>query len=142
MVVKNERGKKPLYVFLSHAQADKDLALNLRAAFEQHTYVRVFTTDKLSAGEGWVSQLKAALSSCDLFIILITPNAVKSSWVLQELGAAWGLKKPILGVYNDVWDSAHLPVALNEEQLVSMKFLEHAGAIESLLRRYEEMSAA
>ncbi len=134
--------KTSLHVFLSYAEEDKDSANYLRSVLQQRSNVHVFTTDKLSAGENWIAQLKTALSSCDLFVILVTPNAVKSSWVLQELGAAWGLNKSILGIYSDRWDVAYLPVALDEEQLVDIKFLEHPEAIDYLLRRYEAMSAA
>ncbi len=130
-----EQSKPSPKVYLSYVNADKEYVHELRWA-----YFDIFSADQLSAGGDWVSQLKSELSSCDIFIVLLTPNSVESSWVLQEIGAAWGLKKPIFVVYTDKRLVTRIPVSLNEEQLFDIKDIEHLRF--AVLQCYEEEIAA
>jgi hypothetical protein len=38
------------------------------------------------------------LVAADVVVAILTPAALRSSWVLQEMGADWGLRKPIIPV--------------------------------------------
>jgi hypothetical protein len=69
--------------------------------------------------------------------VLLSPQALESKWVLHELGAAWGLKKPIVSVVTHPEVAAKIPVALSEVQLVDIKDLETPEAINQILERYE-----
>jgi hypothetical protein len=135
---KKEKGKPTLRVFFSYAAADRAYAAKLRSLLSQRPNLRIFTTDILSAGENWESRLKSELSECDIFVVLLSPHSLESKWVLHELGAAWGLQKPIIPVVTDPEVFAKLPVALSEVQLVDIKNLDSPEAVNQIFERYEE----
>ncbi|HEY0545232.1 MAG TPA: toll/interleukin-1 receptor domain-containing protein [Pyrinomonadaceae bacterium] len=121
-------------IFLSYAPEDMEYVHELNSALVVIPDVQISSTDKLSAGENWLPKLKAELSSCDIFIVLVTPNSVESSWVLQELGAAWGLRKQIFAVYTDPRLISRLPVSLNQKQLVDIENIEKVEFVTSILK--------
>ncbi|MBV9956897.1 MAG: toll/interleukin-1 receptor domain-containing protein [Acidobacteria bacterium] len=128
-----EKDKTSPKIFLSYAAQDVEFVHELRWALAAAPDLQIFSTDKLSAGEDWVSRLKSELSSSDIFIMILTPNSVESPWVLQELGAAWGLKKSIFIVYTDVRLVSRLPVSLNQEQLVDIKNIQNLEFFTTIL---------
>jgi len=136
---KKEKGKPALRIFLSHDAADSAYARKLsRSLLSQRPNLRIFTPETLSAGEDWQSKLKDELFQCDIFMVLLSPNSVYSPWVLKELGAAWGLEKPIIPVVTHPEMLARIPVKLGKVQLVDIKDLENPEAINQILERYEE----
>jgi hypothetical protein len=128
-------------VFLSYAAVDSDYASRLHHLLSQQANVRVFTTDTLSAGENWIPKLRRALAECDVFIVLLSPNSVGSKWVLYELGAAWGLKKPIIPVVIHADAYANVPLVLRDIPLVDIKDLENPESTSQILKRYEQNAA-
>ena len=85
-------------VFLSYSSADKDEA---RVILEMLTseQMTVFLSEKsIEAGAVWEGTIREALRKCYSFLILITPNSLRSEWVSTEWGAAWILEKQILPV--------------------------------------------
>src|SRR5438067_6824935 len=115
---KEDKNKTRLRVFFSYAAADSASAHRLRSLLSQHPNLQVFTTDILSAGEDWVSHLKSELSACDLFVVLLSPNSLESNWVLSEIGAAWGLDKPIIPVVTNKEILSNIPFPVSQFQLV------------------------
>ncbi|MGA9995813.1 MAG: toll/interleukin-1 receptor domain-containing protein [Pyrinomonadaceae bacterium] len=128
-------------IFLSYASVDKACATLLRKLLAHQPNLRIFTNDSLSAGENWESKLKSELTSCDLFVVLVSPASVESDWVLHELGAAWGLGKPIVAVTTHPEVSSKIPVALSEIRLIDIKDIENPDVINQILE-YSKKSDA
>lgn len=120
-------------IFLSYAPVDKACALPLLNFLTHQCGLRVFTNDSLSAGEDWMSKLKSELTSCDFFMVLLSPTSVESNWVLHELGAAWGLGKPIVAVTTHPEISSKIPVALSEIMMVDIKDFENPEVVNLIL---------
>jgi hypothetical protein len=124
-------------IFISHTPKDAEYAAKLRNLLSARRDVRLLSTDTLSAGENWRAELRDALVNTDLFVVILSPDSLASPWVLQELGSAWTLGKPILAVVAGTKVPMKLPVALDEHQFVSIRdfrkpedfdrWLEHAG---------------
>src|SRR5215467_14258331 len=106
-------------VFVSYAQQDRALAEELFRALRPLS-VRVWSDDQLSAGENWSDVLRSRLRDSQYFVLLLTPKTLESSWVLQELGAAWALGKRIIPVVTDRRLLARLPIDLAEAQAVNV----------------------
>ncbi len=136
-----EEKKSNLRVFLSYAASDAAQALRIRSVLLKQPDIKIFTTDTLSAGENWIPKLRRALLESDLFIVLLSPNAVESKWVLYELGAAWGLNKPIIPVVTQLEMSGKVPLVLRDVPLLSIEDLENSSAVNQILERYEEAAA-
>lgn len=103
---RNSPGER-IRVFISHSHEDRNLAKNMvdllaRALKIGPDEIRCTSVPgcDLSGGDPSAEVLKKNLQDCDIVIGLITPKSLTSSFVLFELGAAWGLSKrliPFLG---------------------------------------------
>jgi hypothetical protein len=109
----------PTKVFVSHAQADQSLAEDIRRALRS-MHVEVWSDDQLTAGENWSDVLRGRLRDSQYFLLLLTPRSVESSWVLQELGAAWALGKEIIPITSDRRLLDRLPVDLSHVQTITV----------------------
>jgi hypothetical protein len=87
-------------VFLSYAKADQPLADRLLRTLRSMS-VDVWSDSELQAGDSWSDRLRSELLDSNLFVFLLTPQTRESSWVYQELGAAFALGKEIVAVTSD-----------------------------------------
>ena len=57
-------------------------------------------------------------------VALLTPQSVRSAFVLSDLGAAWALGKPIISLITrrDVLNT--IPLAMNESQMIELTDVE------------------
>jgi hypothetical protein len=120
-------------VFLSHAQGDHGSADRVARLLSAGGRVRLFMDRMLSPTEGWPERLRRELEECDVFMVIGSPRAAASDRVLQELGGAWALDKPIVVVSPAKGWSWQLPVATHAVKHVSVGDLEQSGFIENLL---------
>jgi hypothetical protein len=137
-MTQRKKGNQPLRIFLSYASSDRIYADRLQELLSRRPNVRVFTDEMLSAGEDWKSKLKDELASCDIFSVLLSPNSVDSKWVLQELGAAWAIEKPIMPIFTQPGLFSQFPVALNQDQFIDIKDTEKPELLNQILQRYEK----
>jgi hypothetical protein len=91
-----------LKLFVSHSSADRDAAGALvefvRAALSISARdIRCTSVDgyKLDAGATADEQLRAEIFDCDAFVALLSPASLHSVYVMFELGARWGAKRPL-----------------------------------------------
>src|SRR5437870_7069304 len=75
-------------VFLSHASQDHEAAHRLRELLVAHGVPVWFSPHHIQGAQQWQDEIGAALARCGWFIVLLTPNAVKSMWVKRELSYA------------------------------------------------------
>ncbi|MEW6160492.1 MAG: toll/interleukin-1 receptor domain-containing protein [Verrucomicrobiota bacterium] len=92
----------PIRVFLSHSSEDSTVATALiqliRSALAlPATEIRCTSVDGYRLGTGVLTDdvLRAEALQSDVFVALITPASIKSTYVLFELGARWGVQKPL-----------------------------------------------
>lgn len=95
-------------IFVSHSSQDKELIQALidllRSAFRLPAKDILCTSvpgHKLPGGADTEEELLSLLRDARLLIGVLTPASLSSSYVLFEIGARWGLKKP------------HIPVVAN-----------------------------
>ncbi len=139
--MQEEKSKVNRRVFFSYAMADYTDAQKLLNALSKQPNIQVFTTQALSAGENWMPKLQQALSECDLFVVLLSPDSLDSNWVLSEIGAAWGLNKPIIPVMTQPELQDKLPSVLRGISSVNFKDFADSQTAHRILERYEEALA-
>jgi TIR domain len=127
-------------VFISHAAVDNILARKVRNLLRSTFEANVSTTEDLSAGEDWESHLRRELAASDYVVALLAPQAVRSTFVLQDLGAAWALGKPIISLITrrDVLNS--IPLSVNESQMIELTDVDDPGRTsDELVRRFSQI---
>lgn len=92
---------EPLFIFVSHSSKDKALTAQLCAALRGDgtipecwepvvdyeklaDYDLLVDVDGLQAGRPWPKQLHAWMARCHAAVLLLTPHAMRSPWVLKE----------------------------------------------------------
>ena len=76
---------KPREIFLSHASADRKAADAVATAL-RHAGLKVwYSQSHLKGAQQWHDEIGRALKRCDWFLLLLSPQAVKSRWVKLEL---------------------------------------------------------
>lgn len=75
----------PKEVFLSHASKDRKFANALAGILREHGVPVWFSHTHIRGGQQWHDEIGAALRRCDWFLVVLSPNSVKSMWVKREL---------------------------------------------------------
>lgn len=93
------RNPAETHIFLSHADADQELANKLADLLSLGcgvTAKRIFCTslegEKIPAGESFPNFIREKIQNPALVIALITPNYLVSEFCLCELGATWAMQ--------------------------------------------------
>lgn len=97
--------KGEMKVFISHSNADREAAAALvellRASLLLGSReVRCTSVDgyRLDAGANADEQLRQEIYDAEAFVALLSPDSMRSVYVMFELGARWGAKRPLLPV--------------------------------------------
>ena len=74
--------------FISHDNADAPSAHRLARALEQAGVGVWIAPESILPGENWVDAVNRGLRECQVLVLLLTPAAVQSPWVYQEMSSA------------------------------------------------------
>jgi hypothetical protein len=84
--------------FMSYARADYKFADKLRRDLFLCELEVWLDQDYLRTGETWTDEIESAIEKADVFVLVISPEALTSKWVPRELAHAQKKKRPILPV--------------------------------------------
>ena len=97
------REKTSMRIFISHSNKDVNFAkllidLLLKSLHLRSEDIRCTSVDgfRLQAGAPIIERLRSEIHDAELLIAIITPNSMKSAYVIFELGARWGTEKPMI----------------------------------------------
>jgi hypothetical protein len=89
-----------LRIFVSHSHADNDfgvkLVQSLRRAYGEDV-VWYDSQEGLYGGDNWWHKILKELTEREVFIVVLSPDAVKSRWVNDEITMAWNQKNSSTG---------------------------------------------
>jgi hypothetical protein len=105
-------------IFLSYSTKDEDFARELEADLRAEGVKSFLAPLSIKPGAAWPEEIWQAIRTCRAFVLVVTAEALKSKWCLLEIGAALGLKKPIVAVLRH---SAKLPDVLKTVQAVKVQ---------------------
>ena len=133
---------KPAFkVFISHSREDQPLVDRIERGLTFGGRVRVLTDRRMvSAGQHWRTELRRALETTDVFIVIGSPASARSDFVLQELGGAWALGKPIVVVTPEGEVEWAPPIEPSAYKRVALTELEQPAFAESLLTELTQHS--
>jgi hypothetical protein len=76
-----------VHIFLSYSRSDRDLARRLHDDLCAGG-VDVWSDRDLGLGGRWLTEISLAISRSQAVVLLATPSALASKWVMREVGAA------------------------------------------------------
>ena len=81
-------------VFISYSRDDgADLSRHLSKHLHDKGYDVFLDIASLSVGAKWKSRIETAIDSCDVFVLIITADAIKSNEVREEFAYATNKRK-------------------------------------------------
>lgn len=72
-------------VFLSHSSKDRAFVLRLTRMLDRHKVPYWYSATHIVGAKQWHDEIGRALNQCNWFLVVLTPNAVRSLWVKREL---------------------------------------------------------
>ncbi|MDE3229032.1 MAG: SUMF1/EgtB/PvdO family nonheme iron enzyme, partial [Chloroflexota bacterium] len=88
--------RHPTRVFISHSHADNDfgvrLAADLRRELGDEQSVWYDVSGGLHGGDAWWSKIVREIAARPIFVVVLSPDAMDSRWVNDEIDLAWNLK--------------------------------------------------
>ena len=85
------------HVFLSYSRSDRGLANQVREDLSDKG-LDVWSDRRLGLGGSWLAAISAAIDGAQAVVVLATPAALASQWVMWEVEAAGRLGKRIVPV--------------------------------------------
>lgn len=75
----------PVKVFLSHSDRDRKFVMGLAKVLQRHGVQVWYSRTSISAARQWYDEIGTALNKCNWFLVVLTPDALKSNWVWEEV---------------------------------------------------------
>jgi hypothetical protein len=114
---------KPRQVFVSHAQADRKVALQVANALRD-VGLRVWVdTWELQVGDSITQRIDQNIASGDILLVLLSQSAVASKWVLKEFSAALSgeLRDRAITVVPALIEDCDIPPLLADRQFLDLR---------------------
>ena len=92
-------------MFLSHSHKDRWIARQCARLIEEAAKPRVevfFDEKDIEGGQSIPDSIRTGIEECDEFVVLLSRYSKDRPWVLIEVGAAWGLRKPIVAIIDKI----------------------------------------
>ena len=86
------------YIFVSYARLDKSFVYNTLQIFHD-AKVNVWYDEGIPPSTEWVEEIAQAIKKSSLFVLFMSPQAVSSRFVRNEINYAVSLDKNILTIY-------------------------------------------
>jgi formylglycine-generating enzyme len=86
------QARDPRQIFISHAHEDADFAHRLAADLSVRGWRVWIAPESILPGEKWVAAIERGLATSGVFVVALTPAAIRSRWVRTETNAAIALE--------------------------------------------------
>lgn len=110
-------------IFLSYAQEDRALAIDIKQKLREHGIISEEAVDivdpytTLTTGDDFRQKIRMQMNGADRVVIIASDSSIQSDWVNYEAGMAFALDKPVVIVaktkaaerlFRDTFDNARL----------------------------------
>lgn len=114
-------GESAPRVFISYSREDSELTETLAANLIAQGFAPWVDRQRIEGGDDWEAVIRRAIQESIGFILVLTPNALKSQWVRSEFRRAQELKKNILPLLYKPVDYRDAPLGWDVPQHIDMR---------------------
>ena len=75
----------PNELFLSHSNLDQTFVTSIAEVMRGHGIPVWYSRTNIVGAQQWHDEIGAALKRCDWFVLILSPNSVKSIWAKREV---------------------------------------------------------
>ena len=124
-------------VFISYSYTDWDQVSLILEALDQRN-MQYWSDQRIPMGEEWQKQIKEAIESADVFILMVSPGFASSNYAMYETGQAVGISQ-VTGarIISVLIKEGPLPSVLNRYQILDARNLspeDTAAKIEKVIK--------
>ncbi|MBI3824186.1 MAG: toll/interleukin-1 receptor domain-containing protein [Planctomycetes bacterium] len=105
--VKKSRAETPsaqrINCFISHSSKDWEFAERIEKMLGDHGIEAYLSFDEIVPGRAWRAEVGAALERCQWILLILSADARKSEFVLEEIGYALSKSKKFAGRIIPLW---------------------------------------
>jgi internalin A len=117
-------------VFISYAHKDKTFAKKLAGELEGQGMKVWWDFEGLKGGQDWQKEIERGIKGCDFFLVALTPDAVASEWVGNEITYATLAQKTIIPLH---LKKCKIPIGLIKKQYIDFEKQTQKAAIRELI---------
>ena len=117
-------------IFISYSHNDKAFVKKLAGNLAKDERKVWWDFDALKGGQDWQNEIEKGISKCKNFLVVLTPDAMKSEWVANEIAFAQQKGKRIIPLRLKECD---VPIGLIRKQYVDFTNKTHKIATDELL---------
>ena len=88
----------PKDIFISYSRRDQEFVSRLASDLNAHVAFVWFDRSSIQPGEKWHDEIMEGIQECKAFILVLSPDAMASKYVREEMEMAKQLGKPIFPV--------------------------------------------
>jgi formylglycine-generating enzyme required for sulfatase activity len=120
--------EKQRRTFLSYSRINKDFALKLAKELKTAGFLVWLDQLDIPTGARWDNELEKALEECEIFMLILTPAAIASENVKDEIGYAIDNSKRILPI---LLENCNVPLRLRRFQYVDFTTMSYDEGVKS-----------
>jgi Tol biopolymer transport system component len=117
-------------VFVSYSRKDVDIVRQLAKDLEKADFDVWWDISDLKGGAAWARTIQAAIEESEYYVIVLSPNSVKSEWVTKEY--IFAIKQGIK-IIPVLYDTCKVPLALVNIQYIDFRGDKYDRGLQELL---------
>lgn len=125
-------------VFISHISEENDIATALRDWIQLVCKSRceVFVSSDIPLGKEWLNEVKRALNSTKLLLVLCSPRSIERPWITFESGCGWIKGLDVIPICHSGQKKSQLPKPISQFQAIEEKDKKFPRALRDTLAQY------
>src|SRR5512139_84688 len=88
----------PKDIFISYSRRDQEFVTRLASDLDAHVAGVWFDQSTIQIGENWHDEIMEGIRDCKAFLLVLSPDAMESRYVGEELTKALELGKPVFPI--------------------------------------------
>lgn len=121
-------------IFISYSRRDQEFVTRLASDLNAHVAGVWFDQSDIQAGENWHDEIMEGIQDCKAFILVLSPDAVASKYVPEEVNKALELGKTIFPViYRPVKLTGRFESLVEEIQTLDLRSGSYSDSFQKLV---------
>ncbi len=129
--------EKQRSTFISYSRVNKDFAVKLAKELRADGYSIWLDQLDIPTGARWDNELEKALEECEIFLLILTPAAITSENVKDEIGYAIDNRKRILPL---MLENCDIPLRLRRFQYVDFTMLDYDEGVQKARQQLDVLA--